>query len=457
MNQVPTAQGPRAPSPEPRVLWFKELRELAAARATLLVALALGPLVGQAFVTAVDTYAEASGVAGGPAALAQGLSPLDGLLVPTFGAYGLTATLLLPFVAIRLAAAEKETGALALLAQARTSLAAQTLVKFAVLVIAWVVAWLPGLAALALWRAYGGHLDGGEVAAVLGGHLLRGVLVAALGLAAAAITDGAASAAVVTLAVTLGAWALDFVGQVKGGALLAAAQFTPEAALRTFERGEPRLDVVLVTLAAIAALLAIAIVWSDPGCPRRARTLAAAGIAAATLVAVPLAATARASWDLSEDRRNSLPGADARALGAVATPLSVEAHLAPEDPRLADLRRGVLHKLERAMPSVRVTTVSQTSTGLFEPPDGHYGEVWYTLGGRRAMSRSTTEPIVLETLYQLAGRTPPTPDAEAAYPGYPLHVSPRWAAPLFYGAWPVLVLLAWWWPQRPRAERASLQ
>jgi hypothetical protein len=442
-----------AARPAPLTLFGKERRELVASRAALLVALALGPLVGQAFVTAVETYAEASGVAGGPAALAQGLSPLDGLVVPTFGAYALVATLLFPFVAIRLASAEKESGALGLLLQAPASAAAQTLVKFATLCAAWIVGWVPGLAALALWRAYGGHLHAPEVVAVLAGHLLRGALVAAVGLAAAAIADGAASAAVVTLAVTLGAWALDFIGQVKGGALLAAARFTPEAALRTFERGEPRLDVALVTLAMIAALLALAVVWQHPGRPRRVRVVATLAIAAATLGIVPLAARARPSRDLSEDRRNSLPPADARALATLPVPLVVEAHLAPEDPRLADLRRGVLHKLERAVPAIRVTTVARTSTGLFEPPDGHYGEVWYALGDRRVMSRSTTEPIVLETIYQLAGRTPPAPDAEVAYPGYPLRATPRWAAALFYAVWPLMVLLLWWAGRRDAPAR----
>ncbi len=58
-----------------------------ASRAFWLLLLMIGPLVGHAFITAVDSYAEASGIGGGPAALAQGLSPLDGILVPTFGAY----------------------------------------------------------------------------------------------------------------------------------------------------------------------------------------------------------------------------------------------------------------------------------------------------------------------------------------------------------------------------------
>jgi len=49
--------------------------------------------------------------------LATGLSPLDGILVPTFGAFYVAVTLLFPFVAIRALGREKETGTLRLLVQ----------------------------------------------------------------------------------------------------------------------------------------------------------------------------------------------------------------------------------------------------------------------------------------------------------------------------------------------------
>ena len=105
--------------PSRRFGWLaaKEFRELMASRAFWLLLLMTGPLVGHGFITAVDSYAEASGIGGGPAALAQGLSPLDGIFVPTFGAYDLAVTLLFPFVAIRLVAAEKVSGAWKLLLQ----------------------------------------------------------------------------------------------------------------------------------------------------------------------------------------------------------------------------------------------------------------------------------------------------------------------------------------------------
>ncbi len=76
------------------LLVAKEWRELMASRAYWLLLVFIGPLVGNSFITAVNLYAEASGIGGGAAALAQGLTPLDGILVPTWGAYDLAVTLL---------------------------------------------------------------------------------------------------------------------------------------------------------------------------------------------------------------------------------------------------------------------------------------------------------------------------------------------------------------------------
>ncbi|MFI5311127.1 MAG: ABC transporter permease, partial [Gemmatimonadales bacterium] len=99
------------------LLLRKEVRELATSRSFSLLLILTGALVGHAFTTAVATYAELSGAAGATAALAQGMNPLDGILVPTFGAYDLAATLLLPFVVIRLISAERASGAWTILVQ----------------------------------------------------------------------------------------------------------------------------------------------------------------------------------------------------------------------------------------------------------------------------------------------------------------------------------------------------
>lgn len=439
---MPSPDGTTAPSLATRLRWLavKDVRELVASRATWILALLLGPLVGHAFITAVQTYAEVSGSAGGAAALAEGISPLDGVLVPTFGAYAIVATLLLPFVAIRLVSDEKASGALELLLHGRTSIGWMIAVKAAVLLLAWVVAWVPGLIALGLWRSYGGHLDGGELSVVLLGHTLHALLVVAIACAASAFTESAASAAVVTLGVTLGGWALDFVAQVRGGVALALSRFTPESMLRAFERGDVSLAVVLVSVLMAALLLALAALWLQPGGTRWQRALRCVLVACTGAIAIAFASRVRAFADLSEDRRNSLPIEDERALSVLRGTLHVEAHLAPEDPRMSDLRRGVLDKLSRLLPVV-VTTTATTSTGMFEQPAAGYGEVWYEWHGRRTMSRSTTVPIVLEVLYQLVGIAPPTQRAASTYPGYPLAVTPRGAALLLYVGWPAGLLL----------------
>lgn len=437
------------PSPDTgttmRIRWLaaKEWRELGASHAMLVFAICVGPLVGHAFATAVSLYGEASGAGGGPAALAQGLSPLDGIVVPTFGAYAIAAMLLFPFVGIRAVAAEKESGALALLVQSRADLGTMVAVKAVVLLAAWIFAWIPGLVALALWRASGGHLYAPELATVLAGHALRGALVIALAFAAAAVTDGAASAAVLTLAITLGTWALDFIGQVRGGVAMSLARFTPDSVIRVFEHGELRLDLVLATAALTLVLLALTVVWLRPARSLSWRLGASAVLAGAAALGCVNAVRARASWDASEDRRSSFAIADETMLAKIREPLSVTVHLAPGDPRLADLERGVLRKLRRTLPSVHVDYAARSATGLFEGSAEHYGEVWYRLGRREAMTRSTTVPIVLETVYGLASLTPPTSAEGDAYPGYPHVAAIRFVGLLFYGLWPAAVLLVW--------------
>src|SRR3954463_10412482 len=127
-----------------RWLVEKELRELAASRSYWLLLLVIGALVGHAFITSVSLYAEASGVGGGPSALAQGLSPLEGIVVPTLGVYDLAATLLFPFVVIRLVATDKETGALALMLQSPAPFRASIVAKGIALTLAWLVAGIAG-------------------------------------------------------------------------------------------------------------------------------------------------------------------------------------------------------------------------------------------------------------------------------------------------------------------------
>src|SRR5437016_4190876 len=63
---------------------------------------------------------------------------------------------------------------------------------------------------LVLWSALGGHLCAPETLNLLFGHLLYGMLVGTIALFAAAISDNAATAAIITLAFTIASWVLDF-------------------------------------------------------------------------------------------------------------------------------------------------------------------------------------------------------------------------------------------------------
>src|SRR6266581_1005752 len=120
-----------------RPLLAKEVGELLSGRALWTMLLILCPLVGYSFFQAVSLYGEASAAARDQPILASGLSPLDGVLVPTFGAFYVTVTLLYPFVAIRVLGREKESGALPLLVQLPYRAATLVAAKLAAVSAAW--------------------------------------------------------------------------------------------------------------------------------------------------------------------------------------------------------------------------------------------------------------------------------------------------------------------------------
>jgi ABC-2 type transport system permease protein len=436
------------PSLNSSAAWFqlikKEWRELTAARSFWLLLLVMGPLVGHAFVTAVNLYAEASGSGGGPAALAQGLTPLDGILSPTFGAYDLAAMFLFPFVAIRMIAAEKQSGGLKLLLQLPGSLSCKVGIKGLVFLAGWLLALVPGFVALLLWKTYGGHLHGPETLTLLAGHLLRAILSGGIAVAAAAVTESAASAAIVTLGITVGTWALDFIASARGGFLQVLASYTPTAALRFFEQGLLRLNTVLVILALGVAGFALAVIWLHTGRTLKFRGLATSAVVVVMALVMLGATSLNTSWDLSENRRNSFAPADEARLRRISQPLRVTVFLAAEDPRLNDFEQNVLRKLRRSIPHLEVDYGAAGRTGLFPGAEDHYGEVWYEMNGRKLSERSIIEEVVLEQIYQLAGVDAPEQREGSGFPGYPLAAQPKFAAWIFYGWWPALVILGWW-------------
>ena len=153
-------------------------------------------------------------------------------------------------------------------------------------------------------------------------------------------------------------------------------------------------------------------------------------------------ANATASWDLSEARANSFPRPDEAVLARLGGPLEIEVHLAPEDRRRVDLEQRGLSKLRRVRPDVRVNYEAETTTGLFEQTNPHYGEVWYRLQDKRVVTRAVTAESVLESIYEAAGVTAPAAGEADIFRGHPLAAEPRGAALTFYGVWPVAITAA---------------
>src|SRR5712672_2423009 len=220
-----------------RPLLAKETREVLGGRALWTMLLLLCPLVGYSFFQAVSLYGEASTAALQSPVLASSLSPLDGILVPTLGSFYVAVTLLFPFVAIRVLGQEKESGALRLLVQLPYRSSSLIAAKLAAVLAAWVLSSIPAISALVIWAMQGGHLSAPETLNLLFGHLLYGLLVGAIALFSASVSESAATAAIVTLAFTIGSWVLDFTVAGHPGLLDWIARLSLTQVLRTFEQG----------------------------------------------------------------------------------------------------------------------------------------------------------------------------------------------------------------------------
>ena len=433
-----------APSAVSSFVWLlrKEYRDLVSSRAWWVLLLAIGPLVGVTFVSAVRTYGELSGLNGTAIGVGEAFSPLVGIWAPTFSACEVAAVFLLPFVAIRLVSGDRQSGALKIEMQHPMPAIARVAAKAIVLLGGWLAASLAPLAAVLLWKSYGGTVYTPELITVLFGHVLNAGLTIALASAAAAVTEHPSTAAILTLSVTVGTWILNFAAAVQGGIWERIAGYTPPAMIAEFQHGLIRLDTVLIGVALIAIGFAFAALWLRTGTPLRRRVQESIVLGAFAVLMLTGGSAASASWDLSENRMNSFPEADEQLLATIRAPLGIEVHLAPEDPRRSDLDRKAIAKLRRVMPAVRVHYLSATSIGLFEQTAPHYGEVWYELGGKKAMSRATTAESALETIYDLAGVKPPVEKDNDLFRGHPLAVAPTGAAAVFYGIWPAAIVVA---------------
>jgi hypothetical protein len=436
----------------------KELREITSGRALWTLLLLACPLVGYSFFQAMSLYGEASAAAANSPVLATSLSPLDGILVPTFGSFYVVVTLLFPFVAIRVLGEEKQSGALRLLVQLPYRTTTLVGIKLAVVFCAWLLCAVPVLSSVLAWWMVGGHLSPGETLTLFLGHLLYGLLVGAIALFAASITESSATAAIVTLAFTVGSWVLDFTIAGRPGWLEWFAHLSLTEVIRTFEQGLLSVGLIGGVAVAICGFTALATIWLPPGVAigqKLMRSVLCISTAAAALLLVSQFKTA---IDATEDRRNSFAVADASQLAKLAEPLIITVHLAAEDPRYIDLQRNVLAKLERVMPhvSIRLATARQTSAS--SAGDEAYGEIEYRYGNRSDTTRSTSPREILPLIYGFASVSPPASIPSAEFPGYPLVTDGAFVLLWFLAILPVLIVLAWWRSRRlPSNNRTFLK
>ncbi len=425
------------PSPRSAFRWLivKEWRELVASPAWWVLLVLTGPLVGVCFITAVRAYAEVS--AGATQGCGIACAPLIGIWGPTFSAYEIAAVFLLPFVAIRAVAGDRQSGALSIELQRPLSPHVRVAAKAIVLIVGWLATGAAGLAAVLLWSSYGGATAGAEIIVAAAGHLLNGALTIALALAVATMTDHPSTAAIVTLAMTIGTWVVAFASALYGGLWDQLASFTPAALVSMFQHGLVEVNVTAAAVVVVITALAIAAVWLRLGDTIARRSMATAGVVAAAVLVAGVATQLPGSWDASESRYNSFSEERTEALERLPGPLRVDVHLAPQDPRRAVVARGPLAKLRRSVPALEVAYVSRTGSGLYEQADPSYGELRYTFQGRTSASRVMTDDGVALAVLALAGLTPAEDDE--AYDGHPLIASPSGAALVFYALWPAVV------------------
>jgi hypothetical protein len=429
-------------------LFVKELWEILGGRPLWTMLLLMCPLIGYSFFQAVSLYGEASTAALQSPVLASTLSPLDGILVPTFGAFYVVVTLLFPFVAIRVLGGEKESGALHLLVQLPYNSPTLIAAKLAAVLAAWTLSSVPALSAVVMWRSLGGHLSAPETLNLVFGHLLYGLLVGAIALFATSVSESAATAAIITLAFTIGSWVLDFTLVGRPGLFSWIGNLSLTQVLRTFEQGLLSVGLVAGICAAVLGFVALATVWLPPGVRVRNKVILSIACVFAVALALGLVTQVRFSLDVTEDRRNSFATADQRLLATLAQPLVVTVHLAREDPRYTDLQRNVLAKLERAMPNMSILMAGERQSLPANGGEDHYGEVEYSYGVHSDISRSTSPREILPMLYGLAGVSAPTLAPGSDYPGYPLVAGSQVALFWFFFGLPLCVALAWWWSRR---------
>jgi ABC-2 type transport system permease protein len=440
-----------------RALVLQELHNLLSGRAFWSTMIALTLLVGYSFIQAVDLYSQASKSALGFPELARGMVPLEGILVPTLGAFYLASTLLLPFVALRAVAQDKESGALKLLLQMPFTSTRLVALKAIAMAVAVVALFLPSLSFIPIWVHLGGHVYLPETLNLLAGHALYAFDVAGIAFLAAAFSESFSTGAILALAFTLAFWVLDFAATAGDGSLHRLSFYSLTAALRQFEQGLFSLPAALAMMLGAFSLFALTATWLPTGTAVKEKLLVSFLIILFFSVFALASTWARVYIDVTENRRHSFNPADEAALRKMQSRLLARIYLSPDDSRLKEMEANVLGKLRRMVPYFEIRYEDTSRRGLFSSvPDDRYGLIIFEYEGKRAETRSNSPREILPILYELSG-TKVRPEKEPDYRGYPLVADATGYGVWFYGILPAFILFSWWRVRRvPRGVISEL-
>jgi ABC-2 type transport system permease protein len=437
-------------------MWRRELAIAFGARVTWVAAAIAALVVGHGFVLAIDLYTAASRAALASTLMRRELDPLAGVVRPTLGGCQLAVAVLVPVIAARLLAVEKERntfGAAALVARSPGRVALTKVVS--ALAVASLV--LAGPVVLSLvFVVIGGHLDAPELVLALSGHVLHGALVATVSIAAAAWTRTVAQATTLAIVVSLTSWALE-----AGEGFAALAWLGPlESAsvsrqLAPFEAGIIHVGALLWFASAIGGMASAA--WLGARFDLDPKTRTFGGVALVIAISGGLAFSMRVqqAHDWTELGRASLPPAAVAELRAIPDRIEIEVWLDREDSRRRQLERDALAKLRLARSDIRIVTPLDEVAAAPVKRDEQYGRIVIRVGGQERETRSTSRRELVTLIFETLSR--PLPDwFQPAYPGYPLVVE-GWRRSLVRGVaylgLPGLLLSIGWLSSHRRRRR----
>lgn len=401
-----------------RWLVRRELALVFGARVTWLVAAISAALIGHGFVLALDIYGAASRAASGHRLLQQAIDPLSGLVRPTLGGLYLATAILLPVIAARGLAIEKERGSYGALALRAGSTHAVVIAKLVAALAAATLLVVPPAVLLVAFAGCGGHLDLRETATGVLGHALDLTLIATTSVAAAAATRTVAQASVLAIALSLGSWAIDASGEFAALAWMGSLEWASIGRrLDPLERGILHLGSLGWLLVASVSAAAVAIVVARIEHRARRWWIAGAiGVAAALLLTA--LGNVHRGLDASEQRRQSFPLAIVDALRELPGDLTVEVWLDRDDNRRTELERGPLAKLLLARPDVALRMPLDTGGRALAAREADYGRVVVHVRDHARETRSSSDQEIAGAIFDAAGRAiPPWPDS--SYPGHP--------------------------------------